>query len=65
LYPKENEMQKMMTTSDVAKKLKLSTSTIYKYAEKGKIPSFKIGNSRRFFEEQIKLFLNLCKKDKK
>lgn len=58
-------MQKMMTTSDVAKKLKLSTSTIYKYAEKGKIPSFKIGNSRRFFEEQIKLFLNLCKKDKK
>jgi PTS system nitrogen regulatory IIA component len=46
-----------MTINDVAEKLKMSTSTIYKYAEKGRIPSFKIGTCRRFFEEEIDTYL--------
>ena len=48
----------IMTIKDVAKKLQMATSTIYKYAETGKIPSFKIGTCRRFFEEKIDDYLN-------
>ncbi|MDR1288040.1 MAG: helix-turn-helix domain-containing protein [Treponema sp.] len=50
-------MKTIMTINDVAEKLKMSTSTIYKYAEKGRIPSFKIGTCRRFFEEEIDTYL--------
>jgi PTS system nitrogen regulatory IIA component len=50
-----------MTINDVAKKLQMSISTIYKYAERGKIPSFKVGTCRRFFEEEIEKFLKSCK----
>jgi PTS system nitrogen regulatory IIA component len=46
-------MKAILTINDVAEKLQMSTSTIYKYAEQGKIPSFKIGACRRFFEEEI------------
>jgi len=46
-------MSNILTINDVANKLKMSTSTIYKYAEKGKIPSFKIGSCIRFFENEI------------
>jgi PTS system nitrogen regulatory IIA component len=50
-------MKTVMTIKDVAEKLQMSASTIYKYAEKGKIPSFKIGTCRRFFEEEINAYL--------
>jgi PTS system nitrogen regulatory IIA component len=50
-------MSNILTINDVAKKLQMSQSTIYKYAEKGKIPSFKIGTCRRFIEDEIDNFL--------
>jgi PTS system nitrogen regulatory IIA component len=50
-------MTNVLTINEVARKLQMSTSTIYKYAEKGKIPSFKIGTCRRFFEEEINNYL--------
>jgi excisionase family DNA binding protein len=50
-------MDNILTVNDVAKKLQMSPSTIYKMAEQGKIPSFKIGTCRRFFEEEIIKFL--------
>jgi PTS system nitrogen regulatory IIA component len=53
-------MKNVLTIDDVAKKLQMSTSTIYKYAEKGKIPSFKIGSCRRFTEEHLESFLSFC-----
>jgi excisionase family DNA binding protein len=56
-------MANVLTISEVAKKLKMSTSAIYKYAELGKIPSFKIGTCLRFFEEEIDAYLfNLSRK---
>jgi excisionase family DNA binding protein len=51
-------MKNVLTISEVAKKLKMSKSTLYKYSEQGKIPSFKIGTCRRFFEDEIDDFLN-------
>jgi PTS system nitrogen regulatory IIA component len=53
-HPKEKKnMKTLLTIKDVSEKLHMSISTIYKYAEQGKIPSFKIGTCRRFFEEEI------------
>jgi PTS system nitrogen regulatory IIA component len=51
--------QSVLTVAEVAAILKLSESTIYKYAEKGKIQSIKIGSNLRFTEEQIQQFLSL------
>ena len=46
-------MKQIMTITEVAKLLQMSKSTVYKYAETGKIPSFKIGTSLRFLENEI------------
>ena len=47
----------VMTIKDVAQYLGVHPMTIYKYAQKGKIPAFKIGSDwrfhRRFIEEWI------------
>jgi excisionase family DNA binding protein len=50
-------MGKVITIEDVAEKLQMSKSTIYKYAKNEVIPSFKIGSSRRFFEEEVDSYL--------
>jgi excisionase family DNA binding protein len=55
-------MENILTVEDVAEKLKMSKSTIYKMSEKGKIPSYKIGTSLRFTEDHITTFLASCKK---
>jgi PTS system nitrogen regulatory IIA component len=53
----------VLTINEVVKKLQMSKSTIYKYAENGKIPSFKIGACLRFFKKEIdKYLLNLSQK---
>jgi PTS system nitrogen regulatory IIA component len=54
-------METTMTISDVAKLLQLSNSTIYKYAEDGKIPSVKVGKSRRFLQDDIQSYLQSLK----
>ncbi|MDR1089524.1 MAG: helix-turn-helix domain-containing protein [Prevotella sp.] len=58
-------MKTVLTINDVAQKLQMATSTIYKYAERGILPSFKIGASRRFFEEEIDAFLEILSKSAK
>jgi len=50
-------MGNVLTVEDVAIKLQMSKSTIYKFAENNKIPSFKIGACRRFFENEIDEYL--------
>jgi len=50
-------MTNILTIDEVAKKLKLSKSTIYKYSERSVIPSFKIGTSIRFNENEIDDYL--------
>jgi len=44
---------KILTTKELARYLKLTEVTIYKYANEGKIPGFKIGSRWRFDKDQI------------
>jgi excisionase family DNA binding protein len=48
---------KILTTKELAEYLKLTEVTIYKYANEGKIPGFKIGSRWRFDKDQIDGFL--------
>ena len=43
----------VLTIKDVAKYLDVHTTTIYKYAQQGKIPAFKIGSDWRFHKKFI------------
>ena len=43
----------MMTVEELAKYLKMKTVTIYKHAQEGKIPGFKVGSKWRFKKETI------------
>ena len=46
-------MGKILTTKELAEYLKLTEVTIYKYANEGKIPGFKIGSRWRFDKDKI------------
>ena len=51
-------MEELFTIQDVSKKLKLSTSTLYRYVETGKMDHNKIGRKIRFTNSQIHDFLS-------
>jgi excisionase family DNA binding protein len=53
-------MKSTLTVPEVAAMLQMSKTSIYKYAESGKLPSIKIGSSLRFTEDQITRFLSKC-----
>lgn len=42
-----------MTVDELADYLKMKTVTIYKHAQEGKIPAFKVGSKWRFKKETI------------
>ena len=46
-------MPQVLTAKELAEYLKLTEVTIYKYANEGKIPGYKIGNRWRFDKEEI------------
>ena len=46
-------MSIILTTKELAAYLKLTEVTIYKYANEGKIPGFKIGSRWRFDKDKI------------
>ena len=50
-------MGQLLTIKDLAKYLKLTEVTIYKYANEGKIPGFKVGSRWRFDRDKIDEFL--------
>ena len=43
----------IMTVEELAKYLKMKVVTIYKHAQEGKIPAFKVGSKWRFKKETI------------
>ena len=43
----------VMTLKEVAEYLKMKEVTIYKHAQEGKIPGFKVGSKWRFKKETI------------
>ena len=46
-------MGQILTTKELAEYLKLTEVTIYKYANEGRIPGFKLGGRWRFDKEKI------------
>lgn len=50
-------MSEIMTLKEVAKYLKMTEVTIYRYVNEGKIPGVKIGSRWRFVKEKIDDFL--------
>ena len=61
-----DKKQKVMNIKEVADYLGVHTSTIYKYAQRGKIPAFKIGSDWRFSQKHINLWIDekVNKRDK-
>jgi excisionase family DNA binding protein len=55
-------MIKLYNVSEVASMLGLSTSCVYKKAERGEIQTIKIGTALRFSECDIQNFIEKCKK---
>ena len=49
----EGIVSMILTTKELAAYLKLTEVTIYKYANEGKIPGFKIGSRWRFDKDKI------------
>jgi excisionase family DNA binding protein len=47
------DMGQILTTKELAKYLKLTKVTIYKYVSEGKIPGFKVGSRWRFDRDKI------------
>lgn len=45
-------MDKWLTLEQIAEYLQLSTSSIYKMAQAGKIPAYKVGRQWRFEKEE-------------
>jgi len=46
-------MSRIMTVSETAAYLRMNRMTIYRLAQEGKIPAFKVGGSWRFDKEGI------------
>ena len=42
-----------LTVEEVAKRFGVNVTTIYRLAQQGKLPAFKIGNQWRFSEERL------------
>jgi excisionase family DNA binding protein len=65
----ELNMDKWLTLEQIAEYLQMSTSSIYKMAQAGKIPAYKIGRQWRFKKEEIDTWVEKRKvirqKDKK
>jgi excisionase family DNA binding protein len=51
-------MEELFTVREVAEKLKISVSSVYRYVETGMFPCSKIGTNIRFSESDIIRFLS-------
>ncbi len=60
---KEKVSEPLMTLSAVAAFLQIKERTIYQWAQKGTIPSFKLGNVWRFERKDIEAWIESRKKE--
>lgn len=63
LLIKTKEMKNYLTLEEVANKIRLSKSTVYKRTFSRSIPHFKMGNKLLFDEDAIDKWLNDYRKD--
>jgi excisionase family DNA binding protein len=57
-------MEKWLTLEQIAEYLQMSTSSIYKIAQAGKIPAYKVGRQWRFKKEEIDRWVTNKKSNK-
>ena len=57
-----HNMEELLTLKELSRYLKISKPTLYKMAEKGKIPSLKIANQWRFKKEDISTWIEKQRK---
>ena len=50
-------MDELYTIREVAEKLKISVSSVYRYVESGRFPHIKLGTNIRFNRDHISAFL--------
>lgn len=50
-------MEEMLTLSEASRYLKVHKATIYKLAQRGKLPGFKVGKVWRFKKDKIDAWL--------
>ncbi len=55
-------MDKWLTLKQIAEYLQMSESSIYKMAQAGKIPAYKVGRQWRFKKEEIDKWVEKKKK---
>ncbi|RKD31389.1 DNA-binding protein [Thermohalobacter berrensis] len=58
----DNNNDEIMTISEVAKYLKISEVTTYKFVQEGKIPAFKIGRHWRVKKSDLMEFIEKLKR---
>ncbi len=58
-------MEKLLTLYEVADYLRLNRFTVYRMAERGKLPAIKVANQWRFKEKDIDKWLEENKKFKR
>jgi excisionase family DNA binding protein len=54
-------MDKLFNVSEVAELLSVSTSFVYKKAERGELESIKIGSTLRFQDSAVQRYIEKCK----
>jgi excisionase family DNA binding protein len=57
------KIMKLLTVKEISELLRVKTSTIYQWAEMGKIPCLKVNGSLRFLEDEILNWIRDCKMD--
>lgn len=55
----------VITVAELAEYLKMKKVTIYKHAQSGKLPGFKVGSKWRFKRESIDNWIKECEADSK
>ncbi len=60
----ELNMDKWLTLEQIAEYLQMSESSIYKMAQGGKIPAYKVGRQWRFKREEIDRWVKTLRKKK-
>jgi PTS system nitrogen regulatory IIA component len=58
-------MSELMTLPEVAQFLKIADRTVYLWAQKGKLPGFKMGTVWRFKREDIDRWIDVQKQQTK
>jgi len=59
--PAQLQQEPLMTLSDVASFLQVAERTVYLWAQRGMIPSFKLGNVWRFKRTDLEKWIEDCK----